>query len=130
MASDPILRDRRMLQLPLPRMLFLTAREFILTWSPVVCRMLPVLHTRHDHVDRTKRSHVLTRALYIFFGRVDITQCEAERFGHQICNVLLALDSLQSHPLGPAIVTRMSHQKAAINQLLFGGECVSTGFIS
>ena len=36
--------------------------------------------TRHDRVDRTqvpKHRHVLTLALSIFFGRVDITQCFA-----------------------------------------------------
>ena len=103
----PILRDRRMLLPPLPLLLFLTAREFILTWSPAVCC---VSATRHDHVDRNKgpkHRHVLTLALNIFFGHVDITQCEAvfrshcfaERFGSQmICKVLLPLDS--SQPLG------------------------------
>ena len=48
MASKPVLRDRRVLPLPLPLLLFLTALEVVLTFAPNVS-----------------------------FGHVDMTQCEA-----------------------------------------------------
>ena len=43
MASKPTLRYRRMLLPLLPLLLFLTAREFVLTWSPSVFCALTVL---------------------------------------------------------------------------------------
>ena len=52
--------------------------------------------------------HVLQLILNTFFGLVDISQseavfrnyCFAERFGHQICNVFLTLDTTHSLPFG------------------------------
>ena len=46
MASKLNLRDRRMMLLMLPLLLFLTARELVLTWSPAVfCALIVLPHT-------------------------------------------------------------------------------------
>ena len=115
MASAPILRDRRMLLLPLPLLLFLTAREFILTWSPAVRCVLTFLPPVTIMWIEPKSQNIATSftfALNIFFGHVDASQCEAVfrnhcfaiRFGPQICNVFLTLDSSHSQPLGSDII--------------------------
>ena len=79
MAPKPILRDRRMLLLPLPLLLFLIALEVIFTWFFCCVLRADCSGTLHDLLDRTKvpeHRHVLTFALDILFGHVDITQCE------------------------------------------------------
>ena len=91
MASKPILFDRLLLQLQLPLLLFLTAREFILTLSPAVCCPLGcafILHPQVCHINVLRSTIALS--VEDVFGGLRING------QHWLNNDTIPFDSAQS----------------------------------